>query len=183
MNAISQTPPGVRDFRLLWLGEAISALGDQFALVALPWLALALTAAFGSVVMAILAFTGVGLAALATVHTLMLALGVTAAMGLATGYGNLMLITWAQQRIPQTLMGRVISLIGLVTMGLIPVSQVIAGAAVQLSLTAMLTVAGGSMALITLASIATGTVRGMGFVPTVGKLATADRIRNLEPCP
>jgi MFS family permease len=34
---------GVRDFRLLWLGEAISTLGDQFALIALPWLALLLT--------------------------------------------------------------------------------------------------------------------------------------------
>ena len=33
----------VRDFRLLWLGEAVSTLGDQFALIALPWLALVLT--------------------------------------------------------------------------------------------------------------------------------------------
>src|SRR6187431_3127725 len=33
----------VRDFRLLWFGEAVSALGDQFAMVALPWLALLLT--------------------------------------------------------------------------------------------------------------------------------------------
>ena len=34
---------GIRDFRLLWLGEAVSTLGDQFALIALPWLALVLT--------------------------------------------------------------------------------------------------------------------------------------------
>jgi MFS family permease len=33
----------VRDFRLLWFGESVSVLGDQFALVALPWLALLLT--------------------------------------------------------------------------------------------------------------------------------------------
>jgi MFS family permease len=33
----------VRDFRLFWLGEAVSTLGDQFALIALPWLALILT--------------------------------------------------------------------------------------------------------------------------------------------
>jgi len=33
----------VRDFRLLWIGEAVSALGDQFAMIALPWLALVLT--------------------------------------------------------------------------------------------------------------------------------------------
>jgi len=32
-----------RDFRLLWLGEAISLLGDQFHMIALPWLVLQLT--------------------------------------------------------------------------------------------------------------------------------------------
>jgi Na+/melibiose symporter-like transporter len=39
----SRSPLQVRDFRLLWAGETVSALGDQFALVALPWLALLLT--------------------------------------------------------------------------------------------------------------------------------------------
>lgn len=32
-----------RDYRLLWLGQAISFVGDQFHLVALPWLVLILT--------------------------------------------------------------------------------------------------------------------------------------------
>ncbi|MCP4363626.1 MAG: MFS transporter [Chloroflexi bacterium] len=34
---------GIRDFRLLWLGESISLLGDQFSFIALPWLVLQLT--------------------------------------------------------------------------------------------------------------------------------------------
>ena len=33
----------MRDFRLFWLGEAVSTLGDQVAMIALPWLALLLT--------------------------------------------------------------------------------------------------------------------------------------------
>ncbi len=33
----------VRDFRLVWIGENISLLGDQFYMVALPWLTLQLT--------------------------------------------------------------------------------------------------------------------------------------------
>lgn len=33
----------VRDFRLVWIGESISALGDQFYMIALPWLTLQLT--------------------------------------------------------------------------------------------------------------------------------------------
>jgi len=32
-----------RDYRLLWIGQAVSYLGDQFHLVALPWLVLQLT--------------------------------------------------------------------------------------------------------------------------------------------
>jgi MFS family permease len=43
MNTRPSSPFGIRDFRLLWLGEAISSLGDQFAMIALPWLALVLT--------------------------------------------------------------------------------------------------------------------------------------------
>jgi hypothetical protein len=38
-----RNPFASRDFRLLWIGEAVSAVGDQFALIALPWLALVLT--------------------------------------------------------------------------------------------------------------------------------------------
>lgn len=33
----------LRNFRLLWIGEAISLIGDQFYLIALPWLTLQLT--------------------------------------------------------------------------------------------------------------------------------------------
>ncbi len=36
-------PLRVPDFRLLWIGESVSLLGDQFYLIALPWLVLQLT--------------------------------------------------------------------------------------------------------------------------------------------
>ena len=48
----SRNPFAVRDFRLLWIGEAVSSIGYQFAFIALPWLALVLTGsalALGSV--------------------------------------------------------------------------------------------------------------------------------------
>ncbi len=47
-------PLAIRDFRLLWLGESVSLLGNQFYLVALSWLTLQLTgsgAALGTVLM------------------------------------------------------------------------------------------------------------------------------------
>ncbi|HVG21576.1 MAG TPA: MFS transporter [Blastocatellia bacterium] len=36
-------PFAVNDFRVLWIGQGMSLFGDQFYLVALPWLALSLT--------------------------------------------------------------------------------------------------------------------------------------------
>src|SRR4029453_2718742 len=39
----SASPLSVRNFRLLWIGESISLLGDQFYMIALPWLVLQLT--------------------------------------------------------------------------------------------------------------------------------------------
>src|SRR5215813_9219198 len=47
-------PLANRNFRLLWMGEGISLLGDQFYLVALPWLVFQLTGstlAFGTLLM------------------------------------------------------------------------------------------------------------------------------------
>ncbi|MBX3065077.1 MAG: MFS transporter [Anaerolineae bacterium] len=47
-------PLANRNFRLLWMGENISVLGDQFYLIALPWLVFQMTnssLAFGSVLL------------------------------------------------------------------------------------------------------------------------------------
>ena len=48
-------PLRIRDFRLVWIGETISLLGDQFHFVALAWLTLQLTGsglALGTVLVA-----------------------------------------------------------------------------------------------------------------------------------
>jgi len=42
-NSSTASILGIRNFRLLWIGEGISLLGDQFYLIALPWLVLILT--------------------------------------------------------------------------------------------------------------------------------------------
>jgi MFS family permease len=51
----TRSPLRIRHFRNLWLGSAVSMLGDQFYLVALPWLVLGLTGsglALGTMMMA-----------------------------------------------------------------------------------------------------------------------------------
>jgi hypothetical protein len=101
----SRNPFAGRDFRLLWLGEAVGT-------------------------------------------------------GAALGYGNLLALTWVQSRIPPVLMGRVMSLLITGSVGLIPVSVAIAGAAVEISLEATMLVAGAGMALLALLSPA---VRNLGL--------------------
>ncbi|HXA83424.1 MAG TPA: MFS transporter [Candidatus Dormibacteraeota bacterium] len=52
----AQHPLRERNFRMLWAGSAISAVGDQFYLVALPWAVLQLTGsavAVGTILMAV----------------------------------------------------------------------------------------------------------------------------------
>jgi len=52
----AQHPLRERNFRMLWAGSAISAIGDQFYLVALPWVVLQLTGsavAVGTILMAV----------------------------------------------------------------------------------------------------------------------------------
>jgi MFS family permease len=52
----TQHPLRERNFRMLWAGSAISAVGDQFYLVALPWVVLQLTGsavAVGTILMAV----------------------------------------------------------------------------------------------------------------------------------
>src|SRR4026207_2499826 len=54
-NSPGWRPLASRDFRLLFIGQAVSMLGDQFYLVALPWLVLQMTGsglALGPIMMA-----------------------------------------------------------------------------------------------------------------------------------
>jgi MFS family permease len=54
-NFAAWRPLAVRDFRLLYIGQGVSLLGDQFYLVALPWLVIQLTGsglALGTILLA-----------------------------------------------------------------------------------------------------------------------------------
>ena len=62
-------------------------------------------------------------------------------------------------------MGRAFSLILPGSVALVPVSQVLAGAFVTLSLNGMLLAAGAAMAALTLVAGMTPTARAMGFEP------------------
>ena len=119
----------------------------------------------GATVIGTLALAGLGVAAISTVHTTLLAVLVIGFAGTAIGAGNLVGITWIQGRIPPELMGRVMSLLITGSVGLVPLSMFIAGAAVQVSLDGTLIVAGLGMALLAAGSLLSPAVRNLGLEP------------------
>ncbi len=63
-------------------------------------------------------------------------------LGVGNGYLTIVLFTWLQQRTPQDLMGRMMSLLLFANMGLLPLSQALAGTALNWSLTGLFLGAG-----------------------------------------
>jgi MFS family permease len=121
---------------------------------------------FAVVVIGALAFAGLGLVALPFTNSTLVAAAVIGISGIALGFGNLHGITWVQSRIPPDLMGRVMSVMITGSVGLVPVSMLIAGAVVQVSLDGLFVVAGVGMPLICLLTLLSPTVRRMGLEPT-----------------
>jgi MFS family permease len=162
MIAYSRLPEGAAAFGLIMSAFGGGSLLGYLAGAMLPSPRPGL---FAPLVMGTLALAGLGVAALAPVSSTVVAAAVCVAAGLALGYGNLLGLSWAQQRIPSHLMGRVMSLLLLGSVGLVPISELIAGAAVQVSLEGMLLVAGVGMALFALGSLLWPTVRNLGYQP------------------
>jgi hypothetical protein len=166
MIAYARLPEGAAAY-----GTLMSALGggSVLGMVAVATLPHPRPERLGSFVVALMAVMGIGVAATALVSSTLVACLVVGLVGLGMGYANLVFISWAQQRIPQALMGRVFSLILLGSVALIPVSQVLAGALVQLSLSGMLLGAGILTTLLTLAAAIAPDVRRIGLEPIPGQ--------------
>ena len=166
MIAYSRLPEGAAAY-----GTLMSALGggSLLGMVAVATLPRPRPEIFGSFVLALVAMMGIGVAAMALVSTTLVACLVAGLVGVVMGYANLTIISWAQQRIPRALMGRVFSLILLGSVALIPVSQVLAGALVQLSLSGMLLGAGVLTTLLALGVAATRDVRAIGLEPILSE--------------
>jgi MFS family permease len=128
---------------------------------------------YGPLVVAVMALIGVGFAMLALVPAIVPAVALTTLIGLALGYANLSLITWTQQRVPKAYMGRVMSLLLLGSFAMVPVSSILAGALLALSLSGLLIAAGVLMIVVTLTAASTHAARDMGLVPVVESRATA----------
>ena len=64
------------------------------------------------------------------------------------GYFNIQFTSWLQTRTPPAMMGRVMSLLMVASIGLSPISNAVSGALIRISLGWVFLVAGASMALL-----------------------------------
>lgn len=93
--------------------------------------------------------------------------------GAVNGYVNISFFTWLQKRVPEHLMGRVMSLIMFASVGLAPISTAVAGGLIDLNLTAVFLGAGLLMTLITFYSLSSRAMREMGLQGTTEMLAVS----------
>jgi MFS family permease len=69
-------------------------------------------------------------------------------LGMGNGYISIVIFTWIQQRTPKEMLGRMMSMVMLASMGLVPLSQALSGAISRWNLTALFAL-GGSLILLT----------------------------------
>jgi hypothetical protein len=106
----------------------------------------------GVTVLLALAVAGVMLAGIGLSGSLLIASGLALVMGVVVGFVNILMIAWLQKRVSQELMGRMMSLIMLSSLGLAPLSQSLAGVLVDVSLTGLFVGAGILLVIVTLYS-------------------------------
>lgn len=107
---------------------------------------------------------GVGATLLGLSTTTPVAAAVTLVMSATNGYVSILFMTWLQKRTPEAMMGRMMSVFMFSTMGLMPVATALAGAIVEISLTALFV--GGGLAMTAVAwsaTLSSPTLRAMGI--------------------
>jgi hypothetical protein len=176
--AYSRLPEGAAAFGLI---TAAFGGGSLIGLLAGSILPSPRPAQFGTVVILPMALAGLALAGLATAQSTLAAAALTAGAGVFLGFTNLLSITWIQRRIPQALMGRVMSLLMTGSVGLIPVSMFLAGIAVQLNVEATLIGAGLGMMVVCVAALASAAVRNIGLEPLADNAGGGVPDRATEP--
>jgi transmembrane secretion effector len=113
--------------------------------------------------MVVLGCGWIGLAVLGTglVPSLLPAVAILGAAGLASGAINTYGISWLQRRTEPSMQGRVMSLVMLASIGLVPIAYAAAGALAQASPTLLFVVAGGLMVIAASSAAISRTVRSL----------------------
>jgi MFS family permease len=126
---------------------------------------------FGTLILLVGSSLGVGVALMPLFASTAVVAVINLLLGAIAGYQRMMLFTWLQKRIPQELMGRVMSLLFFCSIGLAPVSNALAGALLDIDLNGLFIGSGVLMAAVTLLSIVLPEIRRMGLETAVSEVA------------
>jgi MFS family permease len=126
---------------------------------------------FGTVILLVIALLGVGVALMPLFGSTAVVAVISLLLGAIAGYQRMMLFTWLQKRIPQELMGRVMSLLFFCAVGLAPVSNALAGAILEIDLNGLFISGGALMAAVSLLAILLPETRRMGLETPVSEAA------------
>jgi len=164
--AYSRLPEGAAAFGLILSAFGGGSLIGLLAATALPRPS---PERFGTVMVGMISLSGLALAGLAFASSTIVAVALATIIGIMIGYTNVAVITWVQLRIPQALMGRVMSLLMFASVSLVPISIAVSGVLVQISLDGVLLVAGLGVSLVTVVALTSPRIRRMGLEPVLAE--------------
>ena len=127
----------------------------------------------GRVLLLAIAVSGLAMAGVGLAGSLVVAFLLFAIAGLCIGYVNIVAISWLQARVELAMLGRVMSLVMLVSFGISPLSMALAGVLIDLNATALFVGAGTLVVLATLVALALGTVEMFDAPRPAGDAALA----------
>jgi MFS family permease len=128
-------------------------------------------ARMGATLIGVQAFMGITLALLPLGESTAFAALMMLLAGTINGYVNICFFTWLQKRVPENLMGRIMSLIMFASVGLVPISSAVAGVLIDINLTAVFVVAGLLMTLVTFYSLTSKAMREIGLQVATQEMA------------
>jgi MFS family permease len=129
---------------------------------------------------------GLAMVGMGVNHVLAVALVLVGTIGVGAGYVQVGLYTWIQHRIPSHLLGRVISILGLVMTTVMPLSALLAGTVTHYVAVPMLfMIMGGMLCCFALAALASPTIRGVRAVDAAiaAEKGEGEAAREDEPMP
>jgi MFS family permease len=104
----------------------------------------------GMIIVLLIAGFGIVLASFGWIQSTWLDFLLNFILGVGNGYIGLVLFTWIQQSTPREMLGRVMSMTMLAGMGLVPLSQAIAGSVSKWNLTGLFALSGGLLVLVSI---------------------------------
>lgn len=123
-------------------------------------------ATLGTTILAVDILGGASLIALSHTHSIIMAALLCMLMGLSGGYVQIGVTTWIQKRIPLDMLGRAMSVITLVLLGVVPVSAAVTGVLLtKLTIVVILTACGSMLVVIALLCLSNATLRSIGPPP------------------